>query len=177
MTAVSAERVGKRYRRYEADRPRTLQEAVMSGFRNLAGGACFWSLRDVSFAVERGRALGVIGRNGAGKSRSCAYWLASAARTKARLPFAAASAVCWSYGRLPLRPHGAGKRIHRRCDPRSYARGGERQIRIHPGFRRTTPRRGPANPDVQQRHANEAGVRRRDSHRARHSVWWTKCWR
>ena len=40
----------------------------MSGFRNLSGGATFWSLRDVNFAVERGRALGVIGRNGAGKS-------------------------------------------------------------------------------------------------------------
>ena len=68
MSAVSAERVGKRYRRYDADRPRTLQEAVMSGFRNLSGGPTFWSLRDVNFAVEQGRALGVIGRNGAGKS-------------------------------------------------------------------------------------------------------------
>ena len=68
MTAVVAERIGKTYRRYEPDRPRTLQEAVMSGFRNMAGGERFWSLRDVSFAVERGQALGVIGRNGAGKS-------------------------------------------------------------------------------------------------------------
>jgi ABC-type polysaccharide/polyol phosphate transport system ATPase subunit len=40
----------------------------MSGFRNLSGGERFWSLRDVSFAVQRGHALGVIGRNGAGKS-------------------------------------------------------------------------------------------------------------
>ena len=40
----------------------------MSGFRNMSGGASFWSLRDVTFAVERGRALGVVGRNGAGKS-------------------------------------------------------------------------------------------------------------
>lgn len=40
----------------------------MSGFRNLSGGPTFWSLRDVNFAVEQGRALGVIGRNGAGKS-------------------------------------------------------------------------------------------------------------
>src|SRR5690606_8949920 len=28
----------------------------------------FWVLRDVSFAVEPGQALGIIGRNGAGKS-------------------------------------------------------------------------------------------------------------
>jgi lipopolysaccharide transport system ATP-binding protein len=68
LIAVSAERVGKKYRRYSADRPWTLQEAVMSGFRNMRAAASFWSLRDVSFAVGRGRALGVIGRNGAGKS-------------------------------------------------------------------------------------------------------------
>ncbi len=40
----------------------------MSGFRNAFGGQTFWSLRDVSFTVQRGRALGVVGRNGAGKS-------------------------------------------------------------------------------------------------------------
>jgi len=40
----------------------------MSGFRKLSRSATFWSLRDVTFVVERGRALGVIGRNGAGKS-------------------------------------------------------------------------------------------------------------
>jgi lipopolysaccharide transport system ATP-binding protein len=68
LIAVSAEGVGKKYRRYSADRPWTLQEAVMSGFRNMKAAASFWSLRDVSFAVGRGRALGVIGRNGAGKS-------------------------------------------------------------------------------------------------------------
>ena len=29
----------------------------------------FWALRDVSFEVKRGEVLGIIGRNGAGKSR------------------------------------------------------------------------------------------------------------
>ena len=29
----------------------------------------FWALKDVSFEVKRGEVLGIIGRNGAGKSR------------------------------------------------------------------------------------------------------------
>ena len=31
-------------------------------------GKTLWALRDVSFSVERGMVLGIIGRNGAGKS-------------------------------------------------------------------------------------------------------------
>lgn len=68
MNVITVERVGKTYRQYDAERPRTLQEAAMSGFRNLTRGPRFWSLREVSFTVPKGRALGVIGRNGAGKS-------------------------------------------------------------------------------------------------------------
>ena len=28
----------------------------------------FWALRDISFAIEQGEAVGIIGRNGAGKA-------------------------------------------------------------------------------------------------------------
>jgi homopolymeric O-antigen transport system ATP-binding protein len=68
LIAISAAGVGKTYRRYDARRPRTLQEAVISGFRNMTSPPYFWSLRNVTFAIERGRVLGVIGRNGTGKS-------------------------------------------------------------------------------------------------------------
>ncbi len=60
--------LGKKYRRFDARRPSTLQEAVLSGFNHLQRGDARWSLRHVSFRLLQGRVLGVIGRNGAGKS-------------------------------------------------------------------------------------------------------------
>lgn len=60
--------LGKAFRRYDADRPRTLKEAFVRRFRQPRKGERFWALRDVSFAVEPGQILGIVGSNGAGKS-------------------------------------------------------------------------------------------------------------
>lgn len=65
---VIAYRVGKLYSRYDPDRPWTIEEAVLRGFRKLLPNKRFWALRDVCFRVPRGQALGIVGRNGAGKS-------------------------------------------------------------------------------------------------------------
>ena len=69
MIDLKFDNVSKRYRIYreqEGDQPRN---PLLHKVRRLwAKPADFWALRDISFEVERGEALGIIGHNGAGKS-------------------------------------------------------------------------------------------------------------
>jgi lipopolysaccharide transport system ATP-binding protein len=62
--AVTAEGVGKRYRKLE-QRPFLLQ-SILPFLRPKAQE--LWAVRDVNFSVAQGETVGVIGRNGAGKS-------------------------------------------------------------------------------------------------------------
>jgi len=69
MVVVS--HLGKKYRRYHADRPAFIQEAVakgLLGWRKMRSVDEFWSLSDVSFSVGAGRTVGIVGANGSGKS-------------------------------------------------------------------------------------------------------------
>jgi lipopolysaccharide transport system ATP-binding protein len=67
-SVLAVQSVSKRFRTYR-DRPATLKESLV---RRLSGSHVpsqfHWALQDVTFAVEEGRALGIIGHNGAGKS-------------------------------------------------------------------------------------------------------------
>jgi lipopolysaccharide transport system ATP-binding protein len=77
--AIKVEGLGKRYRithgsaGYRTLRE-TLSDIVMSPIRRLRHGSAdsqvedFWALKDVSLEVEPGEVVGVVGRNGAGKS-------------------------------------------------------------------------------------------------------------
>ena len=68
MAGIHVEAVSKRFRLYAKDRPYTLQETLVRGFRKLRVQEEFWALQDVSLEVAAGEMVGVIGRNGAGKS-------------------------------------------------------------------------------------------------------------
>jgi lipopolysaccharide transport system ATP-binding protein len=76
--AIRVQDLGKRYLIRHQSRPRyrTLRESVTEGAKRLFGPKMastakteeFWALREASLEIRRGDVVGVIGRNGAGKS-------------------------------------------------------------------------------------------------------------
>ncbi len=75
--AIRCEHLSKQYRIGSPDRYKTLREAITSTaltpFRRLRsasqnGNGHIWALNNVSFEIERGDVVGIIGLNGAGKS-------------------------------------------------------------------------------------------------------------
>lgn len=63
--AIAVQDVSKRYFVYENQRAR-LRHAFWP--KSAAGVSEIWALRDISFEVKKGESLGIIGRNGGGKS-------------------------------------------------------------------------------------------------------------
>lgn len=66
--AIIIRSLSKNFRRYDKNRPQTIQEMVLSGFKAFRSSDKFWALRDINITVATGRMVGVIGSNGAGKS-------------------------------------------------------------------------------------------------------------
>ena len=65
---IVVEELSKAFPVWHADRPMTLQEIFQRGAGRLKPAKYQWALDDISFKVEPGRMIGVLGFNGAGKS-------------------------------------------------------------------------------------------------------------
>lgn len=66
---VCFQNVSKRFR-FTSNKPQTVLESIVATFSRRASGRerDLWAVRDVSFDVDAGQSLGIIGRNGSGKS-------------------------------------------------------------------------------------------------------------
>ena len=62
--AIEVEGVSKRFRLFR-DKPSSLKQRLLSGHTRSED---FWALREVSFSVEPGTSVGLIGHNGSGKT-------------------------------------------------------------------------------------------------------------
>lgn len=63
--AIQFEEVSKRFQLQEG---MTLREFLPAVFRGKGWSEPFYALRDITFSVDRGETVGIIGRNGSGKS-------------------------------------------------------------------------------------------------------------
>ncbi len=82
--AIDVEGVSKRFRLRHRGTP-SLKSLVLDLFKGRSPAQELWALRDLTFAVRKGRTLGIIGANGAGKSTLLALLAGTMTPTTGRI--------------------------------------------------------------------------------------------
>jgi len=85
--AISLQNVGKMYKMYSSRLDMALEATGLMRFFPRRGtiGREFWALRDINLEVKKGKRLGIIGRNGAGKSTMLKLLTGNLAPTEGRV--------------------------------------------------------------------------------------------
>src|SRR5688572_23725384 len=69
MPIINIQNIGKTYRLGKRAGYKTLRESISNVFKKTnQDNAPFWALKDINMEINKGEAIGFIGRNGAGKS-------------------------------------------------------------------------------------------------------------
>ncbi len=145
MKSLIVEGVSKRYwvpKAQKSQRTETRLDRLRSFFsiplaRDLLGAQELWALRDLTFDVDHGTVLGVIGGNGAGKTTLLKVISKVIAPTAGRVAGPRPRRLAARAGRrLRRRGDGAREHLHERGDQRHPEGGRARALRRHHRVRR-----------------------------------------